>query len=118
MLVHPVRGLTAADLMPAYDFAFANIPSNRAVLQFLVDDYCKSWVEEFEENAALHELPPAFVTRALRKYSNRLCTRRRMLGRSAVTSSMLMSLKSRAVGWIIWYMMNSGGAVCFLHLST
>ncbi|KAJ8111028.1 hypothetical protein OPT61_g6273 [Boeremia exigua] len=68
----PMSGVTIATLMPVYSYAFANIPDNRPLLQFLVDDFCENWIEEFDTDSdVLHDLPPAFLARVLRRYSQK-----------------------------------------------
>lgn len=47
-------------------YAFANIPSNRVILQRLVDDFCDGWDENYLDDYgadAMNELPPAFPRR-------------------------------------------------------
>lgn len=47
-------------------YAFETLPSNRIILQLMVDDYCKYWEDEDTENyggEAMSKFPPAFLRR-------------------------------------------------------
>ncbi|KAF1358717.1 hypothetical protein EJ07DRAFT_122576 [Lizonia empirigonia] len=66
----PMEGSSARALLPIYRLAFANIPADRLILQFLVNDFCFDWREQIDDdNTALNDLPQYFTVRALRRYS-------------------------------------------------
>ncbi|KAJ4378281.1 hypothetical protein N0V86_005981 [Didymella sp. IMI 355093] len=63
-------------LLPTATYAFANIPSDRSILQFLVNQFCKCWDPEYiinTEEDALSELPPAFTVRAMKRLAHLRC---------------------------------------------
>ena len=66
---HVLAGSTCWDVMR---YAFTNIPSDRPILQHLVDDFCKMHDEchdeEDEDIAAQNELPRDFLMRVLRAF--------------------------------------------------
>lgn len=65
----PILGSSARALLPIYRLAFANIPADRLILQFLVNDFCFDWREQIgDDNSALSDLPQSFTVRALRRY--------------------------------------------------
>ncbi|KAH7084927.1 hypothetical protein BKA63DRAFT_484941 [Paraphoma chrysanthemicola] len=54
-----------------FSYAFANIPSDRPILQLLVDEHCGEW-DKGDENddtklSAFNNLPPKFLIRAFRR---------------------------------------------------
>lgn len=58
----------AHDMLDLAKEAFANIPSNRPILQLIVDDHCAWWSQCCDNNTDLWmELPPAFLVRAMRR---------------------------------------------------
>lgn len=63
---HPDR------LLPVVSWAFENITADRLLLQCLVDNFCRyrDQAEDGEKDGcALTKFPPAFVLRALRRFS-------------------------------------------------
>lgn len=57
-------------LQPIVTYAFANIPNDRSILQFLTNKFCKYYDPEDdddEQQDALSELPPAFIVRVIRR---------------------------------------------------
>jgi hypothetical protein len=59
-----------SSLLPTATYAFANIPSDRSILQFLVNRFCYGWAPQYIADAdedALSELPPAFTVRVMKR---------------------------------------------------
>ena len=62
--------MSAGTFSSTYQWAFANIPADRLILQFLVNNFCSDWLEKNDaDNNALNDLPQAFTVRVLRRYS-------------------------------------------------
>ncbi|KAJ4333155.1 hypothetical protein N0V95_009494 [Ascochyta clinopodiicola] len=60
----------AVTLALTYQWAFANIPADRLVLQFLVNDFCDFWHERRDaDNVGMKGFPHAFTLRVVRRYS-------------------------------------------------
>lgn len=63
------------------DYTFENIPSDRPLLQLLVDNFCKHWNvrdDDKGDTEALEKLPRKFVTRALSTFSHNLFVSRQI----------------------------------------
>lgn len=61
-----------ASILPRVTFAFANIPHDRTILQFLVNDFCSRWNQELSnetDTQALMAFPPAFSAQVARRYA-------------------------------------------------
>lgn len=59
-------------LLPVISSAFENVPSDRPLLQRLVDIFCFHWEQsedEDKDDCALNNFPRAFVLQALRRFS-------------------------------------------------
>ena len=56
-------------MISAIKIAYANIPSDRVILQWLVIDFCRNWPpsKEIDDNT-LDKLPVGFVFRVVRRY--------------------------------------------------
>ncbi|KAF1834984.1 hypothetical protein BDW02DRAFT_597726 [Decorospora gaudefroyi] len=53
-------------------WAFEHLSSESVILQFLVHSFCDDWYEQYDKRKdveALLALPPAFVARVMRRYS-------------------------------------------------
>ncbi|KAF2127350.1 hypothetical protein P153DRAFT_344937 [Dothidotthia symphoricarpi CBS 119687] len=58
------------DMVAMAQEAFATIPSDRPILQLLVDDHCDYWYQRHEGDAALlDKLPQAFLVRVMRRFA-------------------------------------------------
>lgn len=60
------------DWQPAVKYAFANIPNDRVILQFLVNVFCRDWdpVEDCEDDQlTLLVFPAEFTARVMMRYA-------------------------------------------------
>ena len=58
-------------ILPVVKWAFANIPADRIILQFLTNYFCEDWIsckDNTEDVLALKDFPPEFVARVLRRF--------------------------------------------------
>lgn len=54
------------------DWAFENIPSDRPILQFLVNRFCEKWVhalDKVDDVRSLRTVSPEFTARVMRRYA-------------------------------------------------
>jgi len=66
------RFLEAYDIVPLAKEAFSIIPSDRPMLQLLVDYHCDRWRSCCEQSSPFPGLPYAFLARAMRRFSEML----------------------------------------------
>jgi hypothetical protein len=62
-------------LLSIVEYAFTNIPCDRPILQFLVDDFCDHWDKEADDElevGAQKQFPTAFTLRVMRRFSEKL----------------------------------------------
>jgi len=65
--------LEVYNMLPLAKEAFKTLPSNRPILQYLVDLHCKLWTNCCEDDPeSVKELPPAFTLRAMRRLKEML----------------------------------------------
>ena len=65
--------LTPLNILELTRWIFENVPSDRPLLQMLVHQFCEDWNDDEEEDVkanptALRALPPAFVSRVMKRY--------------------------------------------------
>lgn len=73
-VVGPYGGIAIAPraYVPAVRWAFENIPCERPLLQFLVNDFCANWYAKHDNKddvEALRQFPMTSIMRAMRRYS-------------------------------------------------
>ena len=56
-----------SEILAMARIAFSSIPSNRPLLQLLVDQHCTFWKNCCEEPSRLTDFPPAFLARVTRR---------------------------------------------------
>lgn len=60
------------DLLPIVTYAFANIPGDRTILQYLTNKFCDRWCPEWNsdnDHNALGKFPPTFTIRVMKRYA-------------------------------------------------
>ncbi|KAH4037024.1 hypothetical protein HBI25_055030 [Parastagonospora nodorum] len=59
--------LEVSDILAMARIAFSSIPSDRPLLQLIVDEHCTFWKNCCEEPSRLTDFPPAFLARVTRR---------------------------------------------------